>query len=156
MSPQELRHLIKGSFLLICSPPLTRSVNRLQPAMRRQGGCQAIKECRQPRCICHSVALCLSIYNLRQCCVGSRLQNRQTRTWPYRRLGQKITFTERCYGKNPSNKPLEWTGHLMLSVAQTQAPCLPLRGSVGPSRCAADSTARVYEQASISARSLLL
>jgi hypothetical protein len=30
----------------------------------------------------------------------------------------------------PSNKPLEWTGHHLLSAPPPQAPCLPLRGSV--------------------------
>jgi hypothetical protein len=38
-----------------------------------------------------------------------------------------------------SNKPFEWTGHQRLSAAPPQIPCLPLRGSVGPSRYAADS-----------------
>ncbi len=46
-----------------------------------------------------------------------------------------------------SNTPLDWTGHQLPSAAPPQAPCLPLRGSVGPSRCAADSTARIYYQA---------
>jgi hypothetical protein len=33
--------------------------------------------------------------------------------------------------ERPANKPLEWTGHLQLLAAPPQAPCLPLRGSVG-------------------------
>jgi hypothetical protein len=46
-----------------------------------------------------------------------------------------------------ANKPFEWTGRHHLSAAPPQAPRLPLKGGVGPSRCAADSTARVYDQA---------
>jgi hypothetical protein len=34
----------------------------------------------------------------------------------------------------PSNKPLEWTGHPQLSATPLSAPCLPLRGSVRPIR----------------------
>ena len=33
----------------------------------------------------------------------------------------------------PSNKPLEWTGRQQLSATPPKTPCLPLRGSVGPS-----------------------
>jgi len=46
-----------------------------------------------------------------------------------------------------SNKPFEWTGHHQLSAPPPQDSCLPLKGSVGPSRCAADLTAKVYDQA---------
>lgn len=38
-----------------------------------------------------------------------------------------INLLGRC---NSSNKPLEWTGHQMLSAWLPHAPCLPLRGSV--------------------------
>jgi hypothetical protein len=33
-------------------------------------------------------------------------------------------------GSKPSNKPLEWAGHHLLSAPPPQSPCLPLRGSV--------------------------
>ena len=52
-----------------------------------------------------------------------------------------------CLNFSPPNKHLEWTGKHQLSATPPQAPCLPLRGSVGPSRCAADSTAQDYHQA---------
>ncbi|MFN9803508.1 MAG: hypothetical protein ACK54Y_06750 [Bacteroidota bacterium] len=33
--------------------------------------------------------------------------------------------------EKPSNKPFEWTGRQLLSASPPQAPCLPLKGSVG-------------------------
>jgi hypothetical protein len=43
-----------------------------------------------------------------------------------------------------ANKPLEWTGRHKLSASPLQEACLPLRGSVGLSRCAADCKKKAY------------
>jgi hypothetical protein len=50
-------------------------------------------------------------------------------------------------GCDTLNKPFEWTGRRQLSTSPPYTFCLPLKGSVGPSRCAADSTAQDYHQA---------
>jgi hypothetical protein len=36
-----------------------------------------------------------------------------------------------------SNKPFEWTGRHLLTASPPQAPCLPLRGSVRPTKALA-------------------
>ncbi len=58
------------------------------------------------------------------------------RAWPARKVLRDVDLTRNEYEElpalrqRPANKPLEWTGHLILSAAPPQAPCLPLRGSV--------------------------
>ena len=60
------------------------------------------------------------------------------RAWPARKALRDVDLTRNEYEElpalrqRPANKPLEWTGHLILSASPPQAPCLPLRGSVGP------------------------
>jgi hypothetical protein len=48
---------------------------------------------------------------------------------------------------NHPTSPLSGQASHQSSASPPQAPCLSLKGSVGPSCCAADSTARVYDQA---------
>ncbi len=58
------------------------------------------------------------------------------RAWPARKALQDVDLTRNEYEElpalrqRPANKPLEWTGHLILSATPPQAPYLPLRDSV--------------------------
>lgn len=47
------------------------------------------------------------------------------------------------------NKPLEWAGGPHHTAAPLQAPCLPLRGNVGPSHYEQNHVALIYDPESL-------